>query len=284
MRRSARRGCREIVRRLAEDFRARNASGLTKRTSEADQDFISRTLFNSTGRVSKQLGIHYEFLTMLADFLIKSLEEDYPHLSPSRCRPQLLKCMDDGFADLARKVPGWLSESQLLGDDMLGSFDQSITCERKKVKMNIANACTLWEERWKAKRGWYRDPRWVTIAVSILALIIGSFVAPLILRRIPPKVESGAKEMEARRDIQALSVLPVEPVELKAAMTSAIGALTDADLAKAQAVLKTLDPTGEIPTDLRGVQRRLQSHVREAGDTNAIQAVAKAFQSQGLIP
>jgi hypothetical protein len=89
--------------------------------------------------------------------------------------------------------------------------------------------------------------------------------------------------MEARREIQALAVLPPEQIDLKATLTRRIGALTDADLSKAQAVLKALEPNGATAGDLPGVKRQLQKQVREARDTAGIEAVAQAFRAQGLI-
>ncbi len=98
------------------------------------------------------------------------------------------------------------------------------------------------------------------------------------------QAESGARETEAKVEIKALSELPVEAINLKTSMTLAIGALKEAGLAKAQDALRELDPTSAIPGDLQGVQRKLQSHVREAGDAKTIEAVAKVFRSHGLIP
>jgi len=146
--------CKEIIVRLADDFWAKQKGELTKKVGEISQDFIDRRQYNSTERVKQLVCIHHDYIDKLLDSLIESLESNYEHLSPIKCKPRLLKIVEREFANLARKVPGWLNESQLLNRDQvtLRSFEGNIQKKKEEAKIQLENRCSLWEQRWKVKK------------------------------------------------------------------------------------------------------------------------------------
>ena len=62
------RNCEEITLRLAKEFWATHEGELTRKIGEITHDHISRGFFNSTGRVSKLVGVHYELIDKLVEF------------------------------------------------------------------------------------------------------------------------------------------------------------------------------------------------------------------------
>lgn len=175
MKGSGKRCCQEIVARLVDEFWGTHREELTQKDSEIDSDFIGRGLFNSTIRVSDKVGLHRQYMKELSDFLLTSLEEDYPHLRPSTCQGELQKVLEREYASLSRKVPGWLHASNLLQEGVSSTFDQGLTKDCAEAKASIENACALWEERRKITRKevWVGFFKWaIPITLTILGLVL----------------------------------------------------------------------------------------------------------------
>jgi len=164
--------CKEIIVRLANDFWAKQKGELTKKVGEISQDFIDKGLYKSTARVGKLVHIHYDYIAKLLDFLIQSLEKDYQHLSPIKCKPHLLDIVEREFANLTCKVPGWLHESQLLDKGTRISFEDSVQKKKKEVKGHLENRRSLWEQRWnKRRRFWRNSTFWAATGVIVMIIL-----------------------------------------------------------------------------------------------------------------
>lgn len=175
MKRSVNRRCQEIAARLVDEFWATNRGYLTQKDAEIDSDFIGRGSFNSTIRVSDKVGLYRKYLKELSDFLLTSLEKDYPHLCPSICQSELQQTLDREYASLRRKIPGWLHASNLLQENICSNFEQGLTKDCAEAKASIENACALWEERRKIKRKevWVGFFKWaIPITLTILGLVL----------------------------------------------------------------------------------------------------------------
>ena len=175
MKRSAKRRCQKIVARLVDDFWAKHREELKQKDSVIDSDFIGRGLSNSTGPTCDKVGLHRQYLEKLSDFLLTSLEKDYPHLRPSTCQRQLQQALEREYGSLSRKVPGWLHASNLLQENICSNFDQGLMKDYAKTKASIANACALWEERRKVRRkkAYIGFLKWaIPITLTILGLIL----------------------------------------------------------------------------------------------------------------
>jgi hypothetical protein len=199
MRHSSEATCREILARLVEDFRAKCGDEL-KEVPSVNQDFISRPLFNSTARVSKILTLHYEYARKLEESLVQAIEKDYRHLRPSICETELTKIIESEYTRIGRKVAGWLQESQLLANpDILASYEQDVTQKAEQAKKSIANACILWEERWKAQRQEKRNHllKW---AVGILLTAI---VCPIVVAVVIGMMQGKSHPSELQRNMGA---------------------------------------------------------------------------------
>jgi len=167
----------EIIIRLAEDFRAEQKGDLAKRIGETNHDFIDRGLFNSTARVVQLIQIHYDYIAMLIEFLANSIENSYAQLHPAKCRKFLVQIVDSEYEELVRKVPSWLHESQLLNDEMCASSKHGVITKRDTTRVDLENKCALWEERWRQRRKWYHDPKWIIgIIVAVILAVLGWFV------------------------------------------------------------------------------------------------------------
>jgi hypothetical protein len=169
--------CGQIIAGLVHDFWARYGDELTRKDSEIDADSINRGLFNSTARISDKVGVHRQYVEQLSQFLLTSLERDYPQVRPSACQAELEQALEDEYARLSRRVPGWLHASNLLQDDIRIGFEQGIIKYCDKAKKDVENACVLWNVRWiERRRRWYRDPKWlVGIGVPVVIAVLGWF-------------------------------------------------------------------------------------------------------------
>ena len=178
-----RKRCQEIVARLVDDFWAANRDDLRQKDARIDSDHIERGSFNSTARVSDKSGLHRQYLKELYDFLLAHLEKDYPHLRPSACESELQETLEREYGGLARKIPGWLHDSNLLQDGIRSNLEQGLMRDCAETKAHIRNSCALWKERWRLRR---REKRihilkWTaTIGLPGILVIAGWFVSAWI--------------------------------------------------------------------------------------------------------
>jgi len=190
----------EIVSRLAREFSSNNKDALTKDTSSAQQDLITRGLFNSTIRISKLLELHYQYLDKLIDFLIDSIEKHHTQLRPTKCTNHIVQIVEKEYEKLKNKVPGWLRDSQLLDKNMLVMSEHNVISKKSKAIETLENKCALWEKRWKQKRKWYHDPKWIiTIIVTIILAIIGWIL------------QGKNHEVRSKSSQERLKVLTIDP-------------------------------------------------------------------------
>jgi len=197
----------EIVSRLAREFSANNKDALTKETSRAQQDLIDRGLFNSTVKVSKLLELHYQYLDGLLDFLTDSIEKNYPEFRPTKCTRHIVQIVEKEYEKLKNKVPGWLHESQLFDKGISESFNQSVITKKNEAIEGLENKCALWEKRWKQRRKWYHDPKWIiTIIITIIIAVIGWIL------------QGKNHELKSKSSQERLKVLAVDPNTGKTAL------------------------------------------------------------------
>ena len=164
---------KEIITRLDKDFQSNHKQELIQKISTINQDFIDRGLYNTSHRIGQLIRIHYDYINKLLDSIFESLETDYTNLSPVKCKSHLLIIVENEYARLLQQVPAWLLESGFRNDTERKSFEQNIQNELMRAKQNIENKCALWEERWKQRRKWYHDPKWI-IGI-IIAVLLGTF-------------------------------------------------------------------------------------------------------------
>ncbi|OHB66882.1 MAG: hypothetical protein A2Y77_02690 [Planctomycetes bacterium RBG_13_62_9] len=192
--------CREIIARLANDFQAKYATELKKEAASTSSDFIRRGLGNCTARVSAVLALHYEYARRLAEFLVQALEKDYAHLRPSICETELTKIIENEYGSIRRKVPGWLQESSLLANpEILASYEQGVTQKAEQAKKSIANACILWEERWKAQRQKKRNHllKWAA------GILLTAIVCPIGVTLVIGRMQGRSHPSELQRNMRA---------------------------------------------------------------------------------
>lgn len=178
MKRGTKGHCKEIVAKLVDQFWAKHKGELEEKCSKVDADSINHGLFNSTGPVADKARLHRQCLKDLSGFLVASLENEYPHVRPAACVDELQQILQSEYDKLVRKIPAWLQSANLLQKNISSSFESGLAKDCEEAKASIANACALWEERWKAKK--VRERKKVVKYCIGLFLAIATLVATVL--------------------------------------------------------------------------------------------------------
>ncbi|MBW8002755.1 MAG: hypothetical protein FVQ80_12155 [Planctomycetes bacterium] len=161
----------DIIDKLVKDFWSSNRGDLKQDEAATSQELVSRGLFNTTLLAGNLIGLNKKYLQKLVQEVIGRLEKDYPHLPPRKFKHQVLKAIEAEYLNLGNKVTRWLQESQQLSEH--NQFQKSVTTYMTEAKKSVENKFDLWTERWNSKKGWWCDPKWISIIVTILLAVIG---------------------------------------------------------------------------------------------------------------
>lgn len=96
------------------------------------------------------------------------------------------------------------------------------------------------------------------------------------------QMEAAVKERQHDDVIATLTPLTIKDVVSKQALTTAIGALSQADLDKAKKAVQALDPKVTPADTLDAVKQQLQGYVRGARTPELIAKVTRAFRDAGI--
>ncbi len=199
------RKCKEIIARLNRVFQSNQGNQLIQKIGAIDQDFINRGLFNSTARIAELVHAHYDYISSLKNFLLESIERDYSHLSPMKCKPHLRIIIEREYIILDGKLPGWLHESQLYDEGIRVSFERGVQNKKEEAMVDLDDNCSLWDKRWRLKKKQKR----IEFSKWLIGPGIGFVIIVWLFRVCFPPEEQSA---EATKPVQdRLKVLSVDP-------------------------------------------------------------------------
>ncbi len=164
--------CDDVVDLLVKKYWSESKSELDQKIAQIAQDFISRKLFNSTVRISKQLHTEYEFVQKLIEQIIESLKQDFSHIPLATCKDKLLSIVEIEYKKLIPKTTARLVEGNLAQKGMLENYGKGILAEMEKAKGKVKIQCTILEKQKVFPKSntekWYQNR-------TIQAALIGGF-------------------------------------------------------------------------------------------------------------
>jgi len=96
------------------------------------------------------------------------------------------------------------------------------------------------------------------------------------------QADAGVKEQKQNEVIATLTPLTIKDVVSKQALTTAIGALSQADLEKAKKAVQAHDPNVVPANNLDDVKKQLQSYVQGARTPELIAKTTRIFREAGI--
>jgi len=138
--------CDDVVDLLVKDYWSKSRSDLDQTIAKIGQDFVSRHLFNSTIRISCQLHTEFEYVNMLIDYVIESLEKNFSHIPSATCKNKLLTIVEREYKKLIPKTTSRLVESNLGQKGTVESYERGILDEMEKSKEKVEIQCAISQE------------------------------------------------------------------------------------------------------------------------------------------
>lgn len=177
--------CDDVVELLVKKYWSESKSDLDHKIAEISQDFISRKLFNSTVRVSKQLHTEFKYVDNLIDYIVRALKQDFSHIPLSAFKDKLLSVVEREYEKLIPKTTAWLFEGNLAQKGILEQYKKGITDEMGKSKEKIEIQCAISEkEKVAVKRDderWYQNRTIQAALIGLGGLLFVSIVGWLII-------------------------------------------------------------------------------------------------------
>lgn len=177
--------CDDVVDLLVKKYWSEVKSELDQKIAQIAQDFISRKLFNSTVRISKQLHTEYEFLQKLIEQIIESLKQDFSHIPLATCKDKLLSIVEMEYKKLIPRTTSRLVKANLGQKGILEQYKKGITDEMGKSKEKIEIQCAISEkEKVDVKSDgekWYQSRTIQAALITAGVLLVVSIVGWLII-------------------------------------------------------------------------------------------------------
>ena len=177
--------CDEVVDLLVRKYLAQSKVELDQKIAQIAQDFISRKLFNSTVRISKQLHTEYEFVQKLIKHIIESLKEDFSHIPLVNCKDKLLSIAEREYKNIIPTTISRLVESNLGQKGILEQYKKDIIGEMEKAKAKIEIQCAISEKQKVFPKGnaekWYQNRTIQAALIGAGVLLLVSIVGWLII-------------------------------------------------------------------------------------------------------
>lgn len=177
--------CDDVVELLVKKYWSESKSDLDHKIAEISQDFISRKLFNSTVRVSKQLHTEFKYVDNLIDYIVRALKQDFSHIPLSAFKDKLLSVVEGEYEKLIPKTTAWLVEGNLAQKGILEQYENGIIGEMGKSKEKIEIQCAISEkEKVYVKSDgekWYQSRTIQAALIGAGVLLLVSIVGWLII-------------------------------------------------------------------------------------------------------
>lgn len=205
-----------VVDKLVKDFWSSNRESLKQEEAVISQDLMKRKMSSTTLLARDLIGINKKYLQKLVEEVIGCLEKDYSHLSPKKFKHPVLKAVETEYLNLGSKVGGWLQASQQLSH--YDQFQKAVTAYMTEAKKDVENKFDLWAERFNRKKGWWCDPKWISIIVIILIAVIGWWrfdstsesIKSSTSEKFSPSIVAGPN---SKIDVSYSGISPDEPKE-----------------------------------------------------------------------
>jgi hypothetical protein len=193
-----RKKCEKIIKRLVQEYHSRHRQEAKQIIAKIAQDHISRGLSGSTVVVTKKLAVEYNYIGKLVDFLLQSLEKDFPKFPSKACKEILINTVEAEFKKLPAIANNWLMEANFLQPDMIKQYGNGISKRLEETKKNIENRCELSNEKRGQKKWWHKRTNQfiVTTVIAVIMLILA------LLGVFGKREEHALRELMLREDLQ----------------------------------------------------------------------------------
>jgi hypothetical protein len=208
MKNSRQKNCDDVVELLVKKYWSKSKSNLDQEIAKIAQDFVSRNLFNSTVRISRQFHIEFEYVDKLIEYVMESLKKDFSHVPLATCKNKLLKIAEREYKRLIPKATSRLVESNLNLKGTVEGYEKGILDELEKTKKKIEIHCALSEREdvdvEHDGEKWYQNRTIQAALIGAGVLLFVSVVGWLIIlysnrskgetvvnSRVPTEVELG---------------------------------------------------------------------------------------------
>ena len=185
MKNTRKNNCDDVVELLVKKYWSESKRELDQKIAQIAQDFISRGLFNSTARVSKQLHATIEYVNKLIGYILESMKKDFGHIPLGAFKNKLLSVVEREYEKLIPKTTAWLFEGNLAQKDILEQYKNGIIGEMGKSKEKIEIQCAISEkEKVYVKSDgekWYQSRTIQAALITAGVLLVVSIVGWLII-------------------------------------------------------------------------------------------------------
>ena len=168
-----RKKCEKIINTLIQEYHLHHRKEAKNQIGKVAIDHISRGFANSTAVVSRKLAVEYDYIDKLVDFLLQSLEKDFPKIDLKSCEEFLVRAVEIEYKKLPPTANTWLMQACMAQQGIIKQYENGILKKLKETKKSIENRCALSTEK-RTQRKWWKDPKWIIgTMITIISIIIG---------------------------------------------------------------------------------------------------------------
>jgi len=146
MKNSRQNNCDDVVELLVKKYWSKSKSELDQKIAQIAQDFVNRNLFNSTGRISKQLHTEFDYVRKLIEYIFESLKQNFSNIALATCKSNLLSIVEREYKKLIPITTSRLFKANLGQKGILEQYKKGIIGEMEKAKAKIEIQCALSEK------------------------------------------------------------------------------------------------------------------------------------------